>query len=734
MFFTSGPVYALTLGYFNGGPVISDSRQADDLAAYLSSHLDTEITVKRLAHDLDMLKAFNSGRIDLAVLPDYLLSAAKHGEPLATPITLDDKRNFKLYLLVAKNNSAEKIQDLQGSILARQYSLQREVDLFIGNLTGQSSKSYFKRVKGTATIEETAAMAGNGEAEAICLSSGSLQIIKKLSPGLARRLKIIQSSPVYANHPFVGQKTIAHPLKQSLAMILIEMSRDYAAAQILMGMGIKGFGPPITEPDLYPHFKKLALEQPEPAKISPKKVKQPIKPKEKIKTVISAPAAPAPKENKTGKPSTAKKTAKKKDVQPKSTVKQKKPAKPIRQESAAAKPLIPPKLADSATSFTADYDFFAMLTESEPGIEVKKPPPGPGKEAKIPSAKMTNPPQPELAEGKLFWLPLALKVIFSLLLLSLAAYAYVFLRAWLLGEKTIVMLQAGGKVHAISCQSKKLNLHVKKYLSGNSEKVSLEQLLPDMLSDFGYRSGSCKIVTILSSSKTIFQQITMPILKKEEIASALPWQVKEKKINFSLEDDNLQFSVRSTDKKKNEMIIDVIIFPQNEYLLEWQALGESSDRSTNLECSLFHSFCCTIKNFTPQDIAFVYQVDAEQAIIFLLGGREGVVSRRLFTAAGFDIDDKESNDVELWWPGFFTDMEQTFRYYHQQNGRSIATLYLAGQGITGLEEHSATLAEKLEVEVSGVNLLKQVKLENFTPEELGWIELMTGAAYPCGEI
>ena len=114
MLLAAGPMRAfagLTLGYFNDGPLVSGHRQAEQLAAYLGGRLNEEITVKRVSHEVELLKALDSGLADMAVLPDYLLFAARDCEPLATPVTLDNQRNFKLYLLVDQANPAREIAE-----------------------------------------------------------------------------------------------------------------------------------------------------------------------------------------------------------------------------------------------------------------------------------------------------------------------------------------------------------------------------------------------------------------------------------------------------------------------------------------------------------------------------------------------------------------------------------------------------------------------------------------------
>ncbi len=737
---------ALTMGYFNGGPITSGEQSAGRLAAYLADYLDTGVTVIRTSGDLELLKALNSGRVDMAVLPDYLVLAAKNCKPLSTPISLDDRRNFKLYLLAGVNNPLKKIADLKGQGLARLTGEERSVDLFIRKLTGSRTRSYFKQIREADTTAEVVEMVREGKAGAACLSDSSLEIIKKLNPGLARQLKIIKDSPAYPNHPFMVNNTVNQEMGRKIFTVLANMRHDYAAAQILMRLGIKGFGPPITEVGAYPQFSQLAPERKKaqpPTEVSPKKVKQLVKPQEpeiKPDNKIGSPALSAGTTaaipiTKSGPREIIEQP---KNEQPKTKIKKNISVAATGNVSAPApgsgpgpEKLKPPEL-NTAGDFTADYDFFAGLTDSEPAAEAVKPEFIPENKLKILEAGGEVPPA--VPAKNFSWLFLSLKIIFSLLLLSLAAYVYVFLRARLIGKTTIVLLQAAGKLHAVSCRIRKNILHVEKYFQADFESVpesGIEHILPEMLTDFGYKSDRAEIVTIISSAKAVFLQMTLPILKKEEIASALPWQIKEKKINFSPEDDKVEFFVRISDKKKNEMIIDTIIFSQNEYVQEWPALPETGARAINLECALFHAFCCALNNFTPQDIAFVYQLDDEQAIIFLLGGQEGVVSRRLFTSAGFEADDAEDTAIELWWPGFLSDMEQTFRYYHQQNGRPIVSLYLAGRGIPQVDDYSAELSRKLEIEVAGLNLLEQVILENVRPEEQGWIELMVGAVFPC---
>ena len=741
--FLLSPLYALatlTLGYYNDGPLISDKHQAEQLAAYLADHLDTEITVKRTAHDVALLKALDTGQIDMAVLPNYLLTATKVGKPLSTPITLDNHRNFKLYLLVDKKNQTKKINNFQHKTLAILKNDQRVVDLFIRNLTRKQTASFFKKIARTATITETAAMVRDNKAEVACLSSSSLEILKKLNPGLARQLKIIKDSPSYPNHPFVVNNAINPKLQEKIFAALAGMRRDYAAAQILMRLEIRGFEPPVTATNAYPRFHRLVTIPDKKKKNDASTGKETIQAEKKKITVHLSSS------DKTAAP------AKKPEVKPKENTPQiarpvpkDKPVPEIKKEltpgpapktepkitTPPASELIPPPVSGSPESFKADYDFFARLTETEPGTEPETEPDnsaaGEKKAPTITEDDWNTALQIPPPATKISWLMIIIKAIFALLILSLAGYLFIFLRTRLGDRITVVLLQTAGRLHIIRCRIKKKTVQVEKYLNTAYEKES-ELTLERMLDDVGFNRNKEELVTIMSSPKVIFLQIVLPILKNEEIASALPWQIKEKKIKYSPEDDKLQFAVRLSDKKKNEMIIDVLIFPEKEYEKEWQALPVRASRIMNLECSLFHNFCCAIGNFSPQDIAFVYQVDAEQAVIFLLGGKEGIISRRLFTSAGFETDEHESSAIELWWPGFLRDMEHTFRYYQQQNNRPITSLYLAGWGTEQVDSYKDELAEKLEVEVNGLNLLEGIKLNNFNNEERGWIELMSGAA------
>ena len=164
-------------------------------------------------------------------------------EAIAVPV-IGGKTNYQSYIIVAKTNPAQKLEDLQGSVFAFTDSLSLTGRIYPTaaiNSLGFKTGDFFKKTFFTASHDKSIISVAEGVADAAAVDSLIFDSLMKNPESAAHRVKIIHSSPPFGMPPIVVSPELDKAEKRMLLKILLNMSEDSQGKEILNSLGMDGF-------------------------------------------------------------------------------------------------------------------------------------------------------------------------------------------------------------------------------------------------------------------------------------------------------------------------------------------------------------------------------------------------------------------------------------------------------------------------------------------------------------
>jgi len=718
--------HLLRLGWTQGGELIGEESTAKSFADYLSARLNVKV-IPVETRDLERLShGIKAGKIDLAVIPNYLYPGiAERTRLLASP-EIGGSRFMQLYVLVSRSSGITSLKQLRGRKAAGMPEQSRLKCNFLSASVGISATKYFKEVKQYMEIRDAVYSVVEGRTDATCISSSLYDLLIKFDPSLLHKLRIIKKSPVYPLHPFLASIKTPAWVSGQVTAVLKNMKNDYAAQYILMKMGIQGFGPPVEQIGLYPVESKILADRTSnrtkraaarpSATIKTVKVRKKKHAADKTKLAKTKTAVKKKVETGTGKTRTQPKIKKEKGKS-KGTSKgqdeksRRGSGKVVRHgaNTTGKKVEKEPEDKSGQQATTSQIpveaemkDVTRQTTNSSASVRKERPyARHDGLQSGHGSTILDN--LGYLGRGA-----------FMLLFAILGGFVLKLVRGYRKKQSVTILTREDDKVVAVSLALVKGDRLEVKSCSAEPLRDCLDDngVRRKWLKNAGYVHGM-KLIGVVLSDRTRVLYYILPILKQDELIKALKWRLEEDNVPYIAEQDEIRPVILERDKKSRKMTVLVQIFnkeetawlrPENEWLV---------DSLMSLEVCLIGCFSHSGIQFEGKRTGLVYRLSDSEAVIIIHDYRREIFSRRLYAVRRHGLQDTDSlqeGSPAALWLDFLQDIKHTLKFYYDRSNSLLDVLYFAGEGVPQDDpDPDSFLANELEVKVMGVDFLANVK-------------------------
>lgn len=223
-----------------------------DLLDYIGtkSGLNIQFIQRRTYDEVNTL--FPKGEIDLAFIctGPYAASREKFGfEALATPL-VRGQPFYQSYLIVPKESSYQKIEDLRGRVFAftdPDSNTGAMVPRFWLAQLGETPDSFFSKTIFTYSHDNSILAVAKGLVDAAAVDGHQWEYFERLSPGYTARTRVIRKSQPFGSPPFVASSRLAAEVRSQIQELMLSMHTDPEGKRILDGLLIDRFVLPREE-------------------------------------------------------------------------------------------------------------------------------------------------------------------------------------------------------------------------------------------------------------------------------------------------------------------------------------------------------------------------------------------------------------------------------------------------------------------------------------------------------
>jgi phosphonate transport system substrate-binding protein len=212
---------------------------------------------------------FPKGEIDLAFIctGPYAASREKFGfEALATP-QVRGQPFYQSYLIVPKESSYKKIEDLKGRVFAftdPDSNTGAMVPRFWLAQLGETPESFFSRTIFTYSHDNSILAVAKGLVDAAAVDGHQWEYFERFSPGYTSKTRVIRKSQPFGSPPFVASGRLKEQLRAQIQELMLSMHTDPEGKRILDSLLIDRFVAPREE--WYEPVRELTAGLPGPAK------------------------------------------------------------------------------------------------------------------------------------------------------------------------------------------------------------------------------------------------------------------------------------------------------------------------------------------------------------------------------------------------------------------------------------------------------------------------------------
>lgn len=709
-------------GWYPGDSLSMDEYRAKNFAKYLSDRSQIQIEAKKVANVGELIADLQKEVIHFASLPNYHYPEfRKTFHLLATP-QYDNNSNMFLYIIANSDAKIHDLEDLKGKAAGQVIENNQLKCYFLSESLKVKPQDFLGKVSVFRNVKEAVDSVAAGKTVTTCISSTAYDILTKFDPSLLKKIKIIKRSAAYAQNPVVASEQTPESVRWVLQSTLINMGNDYAAQQILLPMGFHGFVSPISDILLYPHF-------PGKGQLAGKESSGKEQDKSSGAATVEAPLLSL---DTPGTENTSEKEAAPSSPAPEK-VAEKSAATPPSGETASASGLTPA----SEEAIKAQKDARDAKAAAPPPVVSEDSALQPPQEQPVVAG---NVPRNWIKRysyqvAGVFLGLLAIIVLTAINMLGGFHKAKVLTVLFASNDKVTAMqshLDWKGKLHLQVCETAK---------SFNEKGVR------KVLRDIGHKSAM-KTAIILNSDRLVFREYSFPVLPANEIDTAIHWRLKDMNIPYNEEHDTIHSLITAKNRQKKEITVQAIVVPDNDSNAnEWKRMKLGEDAVVCMEMALLNRYRQNLPEDGNNRSLLVYRLNEQEAIVLLLDGDHSFLSRRIFGLStdhpldipsfGLELERETSepvvnkearlNPAELW-KNFLPDIYQTINFYNRQSGRSLETLYLAGQEVPFPPDPENFVAEKIGIKVAAIDLLADIELKPGVREGCPTVELLAGAA------
>lgn len=671
----------IRFGWYPGGTLSLNTARATALCKYLSSRLKMEVMPVRVTDLTALQQGLRANTIDFASIPNYSYPELLKSVHILATSKYENKKLMYLYIIANKKSGIKDVKDLKGSSAGQVVEDNKLKCYFLAESIKANPKEYLGRVENYSDLRDAVNAVAEGKVDSTCLSSTAWEILTRFDPSLKLNIRIIKRSPAYAMDPVVASRKLHESIWWNIQSVLIAMSRDYAAQQILMYMGVQGFGSPVTDLSAYP-----SLVSQIPAIVLDKE------------SQTQHIAVPIEKSDETQALETTDETG---------------------------------TSEDAVTAETSQGDSEAV--EEPPVVqELLQDIPD---QIQIETVSPAVQPLPQKLRS---WFrnglenPLFMKAGLVLVILLLGLTILSMIRRSSKNKTLTVLLHMDNQVAALrSSLDWKGKLHIEScHISQSLSKGAITTLL----NTIGHKPAM-KLALILNSDRIIVQEFTFPLLTNTEIPAAIHWKLQDLNVPYDKDTDTIHHTLISKDRKHKQITLMAMILPKEEDGGDqWTGLPFEADATLCVQMALISRFRKCAPTNTNSRIMLAYRLNVQEALVLILQGDNSFISRRIYatvelsTTKDRDVDFTPNSSVTDVWEPFMPELEQTVNFQNRSTGSSLITIYLSGLGVSDTPDPEGTLSERLGVPVEGIDFLSDIEVSDGVREGCPAIEVLAGAA------
>lgn len=217
-----------------------------NLLGYIGDHLNAKIQLIQRKTYGEINELFLKKQIDLAFICSgpYAVGKEKYGfEALAVPV-IRGKPFYQSYLIVNKNSTIEKIEDLQGGVFAMTDPISNTgamVPRYWLAKMGEKPETFFINITYTYSHDNSILAVARSLVDGAAVDGMIWEYYNARNPVNTSRTRVIKKSIPFGSPPFVASKYLAPEIKEKARDLLLGMHQDPKGKAILKELMIDRF-------------------------------------------------------------------------------------------------------------------------------------------------------------------------------------------------------------------------------------------------------------------------------------------------------------------------------------------------------------------------------------------------------------------------------------------------------------------------------------------------------------
>ena len=202
-----------------------------NLIKYIGDNLNYKIQLIQRKTYGEINELFLKQQIDLAFICSgpYAVGREIYGfEALATPV-IREKPFYQSYLIVNKNSSIEKIEDLRGSVFAMTDPASNTgamVPLYWLSKIGEKPETFFKNITYTYSHDNSILAVARSLVDGAAVDGIIWEYYNARNPTKTSQTRVIKKSIPFGSPPFVASKYLGSNIKEKAQDLLLDMHQD----------------------------------------------------------------------------------------------------------------------------------------------------------------------------------------------------------------------------------------------------------------------------------------------------------------------------------------------------------------------------------------------------------------------------------------------------------------------------------------------------------------------------
>ena len=176
----------------------------------------------------------------------YVIGHREFGMKLLAIPEVKGRRVYYSEIIVRRDSSIEKVEDLRGTVFAFTDPLSNTgylYPVYLIHTMGETPETFFARTFFTYGHDNAIYSVAEGVADAAAVDSLVLEYALQRDPGLKSKIRVIHRSPPFGMPPVVAGPDIRPQLEATLQEILLSMHEDPEGQKALRALEVDRFVP-----------------------------------------------------------------------------------------------------------------------------------------------------------------------------------------------------------------------------------------------------------------------------------------------------------------------------------------------------------------------------------------------------------------------------------------------------------------------------------------------------------